>query len=490
MVLVTVMGSTEKSGKVSGLSEHGAATPPGFSEAWYRTFYEYSPSMDFIVDEEGTVLLVNRFGAEQLGYDREDLAGRPILDVYREEDQEDILRHLEGCLENPGQLFQNEFRKVRKDGSMVWVQDSSRAIKMPDGRTVVLISCEDVTKLKRLQQKLARLSERHKRILESAGEGICCLDLEGKVVFSNLPGAEMLGYEVEELVDLPLHEIVHHTRGDGTAYPLEECAIQAAFKDGKTHRVTDEVFWRKDGTSFPVEYTSTPTQENGEVSGAVVTFQNITERKRAEEAVFEIREAERRRIARDLHDIALQDLVGVLQSIQASRMELKDPGSSVNLEPEIKALQTAIQGLRNAIHDLRAEEKQDFVEAVEALVELNRQLTPERKIELDIVEDGARLRELPEVVGTELLRVIREALVNVRRHARARRVEVIIGMDGDEVWAEVADDGCGFDSETVRKGVGLSGMQERIVALEGEMKVKSEIGKGTRMTARLPTHGL
>ncbi|MDQ4105743.1 MAG: PAS domain S-box protein, partial [Actinomycetota bacterium] len=307
-------------------------------------------------------------------------------------------------------------------------------------------------------------------------------------IFSNLPGAEMLGYEPEELVGLPLHEIVHHTRADGSPYPLEECAIQAAFQDGKTHRVVDEVFWKKDGTSFPVEYVSTPTRENGEVSGAVVTFQDITERKRAEEAVFEIREAERRRIARDLHDIALQDLVGVLQSIQASRVELKDPQSSVNLEPEIKALQTAIQGLRNAIHDLRAEEEQDFEEAVEALVELNRQLAPERRIELDLVEDGSRLRELPGVVGTELLRVIQEALVNVRRHARARRVEVTVGVAGDEVWAEVADDGRGFDPEIVRKGVGLSGMQERIVALGGEMKVESEVGKGTRMTARLPTH--
>ena len=472
---------------MAGLSEHVAATP-GFREAWYRTFYEYSPSMDFIVDEEGTVLLVNRFGAERLGYEPEDLAGKSVFDVYSEEDRGSISRHLEKCLENPGQLFQEEFRKVHRDGGTVWVQDSSRAIRMPDGRTVVLVSCDDITKLKRVQQKLARLSERHKRILEAAGEGICCLDLEGEVIFSNLPGAEMLGYSTEELVGLPLHEIVHHTRGDGTPYPLEECAIHAAFRDGKTHRVTDEVFWRKDGTSFPVEYTSTPTLENGGVSGAVVTFQDITERKRAEEAVFEIREAERRRIARDLHDIALQDLVGVLQSIQASRLELRDPNSSVNLEPEIKGLQTAIQGLRSAIHDLRAEEEQDFVEAVEALVELNRQLTPERRIELDVVEDGARLRELPEVVGTELLRVIQEALVNVRRHARARKVSVTIGTDGDEVWAEVDDDGRGFDSETVRKGVGLSGMHERIVALGGEVKVDSEVGGGTRMTARLPAH--
>ena len=91
----------------------------------------------------------------------------------------------------------------------------------------------------------------------------------------------MLDYEPEELIGQLHHELVHHSRPDGKPYPNQECPVYAAFKDGAVHtNVDDEVFWRKDGTSFPVEYTSTPIIEDGKILGAVVTFQDITDRSR------------------------------------------------------------------------------------------------------------------------------------------------------------------------------------------------------------------
>jgi PAS domain S-box-containing protein/putative nucleotidyltransferase with HDIG domain len=95
----------------------------------------------------------------------------------------------------------------------------------------------------------------------------------------------MLGYGAEELLGRPSHSTWHHTKPDGNPYPREECEIYAAYRDGAVHRTSTEVFWRKDGTSFPVEYASTPTYEQGRLAGAVVTFADITERKRAEEDV-------------------------------------------------------------------------------------------------------------------------------------------------------------------------------------------------------------
>ncbi len=123
-----------------------------------------------------------------------------------------------------------------------------------------------------------------KLILDSAGEGFYGLDLDGKTTFVNPAAAKMLGWEVRELIGRPMHNILHHSRADGTPYPREECPIYAAFRDGAAHRVTEEVFWRQDGTSFPVEYLSTPIIERGELTGAVVTFMDVTERKRAESA--------------------------------------------------------------------------------------------------------------------------------------------------------------------------------------------------------------
>lgn len=130
-----------------------------------------------------------------------------------------------------------------------------------------------------------RLSKQHELILESAGEGIYGLDREGRTTFVNPAAAAMLGYRVEELLGAPMHATVHHSRADGSPYPPEDCPIDAAFRDGAERHVETEALWRKDGTAFPVEYASTPIWEDGQVIGAVVTFRDITDRTRAQEAV-------------------------------------------------------------------------------------------------------------------------------------------------------------------------------------------------------------
>ncbi|MDP2754400.1 MAG: PAS domain S-box protein, partial [Nitrospirota bacterium] len=118
--------------------------------------------------------------------------------------------------------------------------------------------------------------------LQSAGEGILGLDLEGKQTFVNPAAARMLGYKTEELIGQPSHMMWHHSKPDGIPYPNEECPINAAYKDGTIHSRDNEVFWRKDGTSFPVRYTSTPIREDDKLIGAVVIFHDITEHKKME----------------------------------------------------------------------------------------------------------------------------------------------------------------------------------------------------------------
>jgi len=126
-----------------------------------------------------------------------------------------------------------------------------------------------------------------KVILDSAGEGIYGVGLDGKATFVNPAAAKMLGYDVKELVGRSMHDVLHHSRADGTRYPSEECPIYAAFKDGTVHRVTEEMFWRKDGTGFPSDYVSTPIFESGELTGAVVAFRDVTQRKQREQALQE-----------------------------------------------------------------------------------------------------------------------------------------------------------------------------------------------------------
>jgi PAS domain S-box-containing protein len=120
-------------------------------------------------------------------------------------------------------------------------------------------------------------------ILESAGEGIYGVDAEGRTTFMNPAAIQLLGLGDDHVLGTVQHEISHHSRPDGSPYPREACPIYAAFRDGKSRRVTDEVFWRADGTSFPVEYTSTPILEDGRVVGAVVMFRDVSYRREAEE---------------------------------------------------------------------------------------------------------------------------------------------------------------------------------------------------------------
>ena len=141
------------------------------------------------------------------------------------------------------------------------------------------------------QKQLEAAVERSGLILDSAGEGIFGVDLEGKVAFINPAANRMLGYGSDELIGEEVHDQkIHHSHADGSGYPKEECPMYLTHVDGTDHHVTDEVLWRKDGTPFPVEYTSMPIKKDGRVVGAVVTFMDIAERKKMETALLAERE--------------------------------------------------------------------------------------------------------------------------------------------------------------------------------------------------------
>src|SRR4030067_1744438 len=133
------------------------------------------------------------------------------------------------------------------------------------------------------EKSLEGIYHQNELILNAAGEGIFGLDIQGKHKFVNPAAAQMLGYTVDELIGRHSHTLWHYKKPDGSSYPVEECPIYAAYKDSRVHHRDDEVFWRKDGTCFPVTYTSTAIIEDGNIVGAVVTFRDTTERKRAEE---------------------------------------------------------------------------------------------------------------------------------------------------------------------------------------------------------------
>jgi DNA-binding NarL/FixJ family response regulator/signal transduction histidine kinase len=212
----------------------------------------------------------------------------------------------------------------------------------------------------------------------------------------------------------------------------------------------------------------------------VVAHENVTERRLAEEGMREVREAERRRMARDLHDGPLQDLTYALTAAQLVQSMTEDPNLKCWLERTTEALKRTGRELRTAVYDLRFEVESDkpFLQLVRSLVELNRRMAPDRHIRLEVTED------LPtHPLGRkdpELLHILQEALTNTRRHSGAENVSVSLGVEGGRIRAEVEDDGRGFDAGTV-SGVGLKSMRERARTLGGTLKVDSGPGKGTRV---------
>lgn len=140
---------------------------------------------------------------------------------------------------------------------------------------------------KRVERFFQEVERDNQLILNAAGEGIYGVDAKGCTTFVNPVAEELLGWTANELVGKEIHKIIHHSHHHGDEYEKQNCPIYAAFRDGAIHRVTDEVFWCKDGRAIPVEYTSTPIKDNGYLIGAVVVFRDVTENKKSEQSLRE-----------------------------------------------------------------------------------------------------------------------------------------------------------------------------------------------------------
>lgn len=261
------------------------------NEQQLRAFLDSAFDPIICINTLGVIQSVNSSVKTQFGYDSSELLGENVKMLMPEPYFSEHDGYLQAYIKTGKRNIINMVREVtaqRKNGT-TFPMELSVSESIVNGKQSFLGIIRDISERKEVEEEahksqkaIESVHRERNLILNSAGEGIYGLDNEGMTTFVNPASCKMLGYTKDELMGKGQHALIHHSYPDGKSYSKKECHIYAAFKDGKVHQESEEVFWRKDGSSFPVEYISQPIYDNGIIKGAVVTFTDITERKVAE----------------------------------------------------------------------------------------------------------------------------------------------------------------------------------------------------------------
>lgn len=388
-------------------------------------------------------------------------------------------------------------------------------------------------------QELATLRRQHHLILNAVGEGIYGLDLGGNVTFVNPAAANMIGWEIDHLIGQSMHAVLHHSHADGQTYRREDCPIYKAFRDGSVRRITDEVFWRKDGSSFPVEYISTPLHnETGQLIGAVVTFRDISERQWAEAVLHQTNvDLEQKVQARTAELFEANQRLKELNSLRSRFTsmvchEFRNPLNNIALSvssldrydtqfaPEQKtayliSIKSNVERMTQMIDDIlvigKIEEKVlavqpqpfDLVQFCQTLIGESQYARPQQPIRF-----SSQSRQIIAHLDERLLRsVLTNLLHNAIRYTPAHKpIQLRLSKRLNQAIFKVQDEGIGIPPEDLPHlfepfhrgknvsnipgtGLGLNIVKQFVDLQKGKISVSSRLNQGSTFTVWLQLQG-
>jgi PAS domain S-box-containing protein len=437
-----------------------------------RVFEENSHPM--WVHEALAVVDVNQAALLHYGYSRDEFLNMTIDDLSVEEPAVAKVAH----------DLRPVWRHRRKDGSFIDVEMTSFAVTFR-GRPASLASILDVTYRRRTEAQTRYLD----LLLATVTDAVVASDDKFILTGWNAAAEATYGRRAEEVLGQP-DALVFRTDfvGVARAEAIRRLLETGRFHGELTHR-------RDDGKRIHIESRAAALfDSDGKRLGYVSVNRDVTERRYAEETirallndVLTAQEAERRRIARELHDETAQTLTSLLVGLKAVE-ESQDLGQAVGAASTLRGLvSAALLGVQRMARGLRPSVLDDLG-LEEALERLGLEVSRAHGFVVDLHSTGPRLPRLPEAVETALYRMAQEALTNATKHAAPKAVSIIIHRNPTEVRLVVEDDGKGFDASVIlsEAQLGLVGMRERAHLVGGSMTLESSPGSGTTICITVP----
>ncbi|MBF0097078.1 MAG: PAS domain S-box protein [Magnetococcales bacterium] len=235
-------------------------------------------------------MVVNARWAEMLGYtlaEIEPLHRSFWLSTIHPADRERVLQLGRACQMGEQERYVAEYRAMTKEGEVRWFMSRGAIVAQDaDGKATRMVgTVSDTTARKQMEEALRASEARHALILASVADGILVMDTTGSITFANQAALTMLGWQPDALIGKPMHATLHHSHANGERYPGRECPTRKALQDGIASHTEDEVYWRQDGSSFAVEYSSVPMRQEGELLGAAVVFRDVSQKRQAESRI-------------------------------------------------------------------------------------------------------------------------------------------------------------------------------------------------------------
>ena len=377
---------------------------------------------------------------------------------------------------------------------------------------IVGVSLQDLARNEAERRKETVAARREVRaVLRGTGDGIIGVGLNGACTFLNEAGSRLLGYSKQELKGKSVHNMIHHTRWDGSDYPLKECPVHLSLASGDTAKTFDDILWRKDGSSFPVQLAVSPMTDGLEILGVVLTFTDMTEIREAEEALKQAISARDEVLAVVSHD--LRNPVGTIAA--AAELVADVPLSQERRNEHLHTIRRAADRVNRLIQSLLDVAK---IEAGKITLELSFEeinelvndavtqagwLAEQEGVQLLFEEEETSSRV--HVDRNKMLQVLSNLIENALKYTpEGGRVTVSAKREGDNVLIVVADTGVGIEPQVLNNlfdrfwqghrkdgkgsGLGLTIVKGILQAHGTTANVRTEVGEGSSFEFTLPAN--